>query len=667
MILFGLLEKLSLFIWILMGLGLRFFNLGNKPPWGDEWCTLIFGLGHGYRNIPLDQRISLDVLLQPLVVDRRWMPGQVVEHLLHESNHPPLYFLLTHSWLHLFSADQGWVSLVAGRSLSALMGTLAIPLVFWLVRSLTRSALSATIAAALMAVSPFGVYLAQEARHYTLSIVWILLLLSFVNNGLRTLQHRVPLPWWQVWLWIGLNGLGLATHFFYLLALGAASFVFLGIWLQHGLTILLARVNIVLGWQSLPQGVSSLRKIQPLNAGTDLEINSEKGTGILAQNTMDSGTSQPFWQEVEPFGLSTIEVEQVLKHIAHYRLRHSLRVMGSQPWQRLYWVAIGTLITALVWLTRWRNIADTPLTHWLERDRLSDLESGWQVLLWLVEPIGRLLGWIATMTFLLPLEGVPTPVVIFSATVLFVAFIGLLVLVYQQVKRLLHQPARRSMTQLLLGFVGGAIGLFGVIIYGFGTDLTLAPRYHFVYFPGCLILLSLVLAQIWQGYLPIGLFRNRMVLSGKMVVGAIVLLGLIGSLSVVTNVAYQKPDQADRMVQQFLRIQQEEQGPENLLIAIAHRSHGETGKLMSIGWELREPSPQVSVDPGMQFLLAHWDDDANVATQTLHRALIESPRPLSLWLINFSMSHGVEPFGCELAPQFRPNAPGYWSRLYYCK
>lgn len=220
---------LLLFLWIILGACLRSANLGLKPPWGDEWCTLIFSAGRGYQTIPLDRIISLDTLLDPLQGTVAWAPDAVVTHLLRESNHPPLYFLLTHLWLQFFPLDQGYISLVAGRTLSVVLGLGVIPAIFALTWGLTRSTLQAHMAALFMAISPFGVYLAQEARHYTLSLLWILGLLGFLQVGANSLRQQRPLAWWQIGLWISINGLGIATHFFYLFAWVAGMAVLLAV------------------------------------------------------------------------------------------------------------------------------------------------------------------------------------------------------------------------------------------------------------------------------------------------------------------------------------------------------------------------------------------------------------------------------------------------------
>jgi mannosyltransferase len=76
---------------------------------------------------------------------------------------PPLYPALLHVWAAVF----GWSD--AGlRALSAVAGVATVPLTFALVRRLTGDAWVALGAAALLAVSPFHVYLGQEARTFAL-------------------------------------------------------------------------------------------------------------------------------------------------------------------------------------------------------------------------------------------------------------------------------------------------------------------------------------------------------------------------------------------------------------------------------------------------------------------------------------------------------------------
>ena len=221
-----------LLIWLATGAVLRFCCLESKPLWSDEWATIIFSLGQSFRTIPLDKIISLETLLQPLRIDSFTQTQDAIAHLMNESTHPPLYFVLSHWWLKLFSSNGDLVSIWLARSLSAFFGILAIPAMFGLGWLLFDSLLGGQIAAALMAVSPYGIYLAQETRHYTLAILWVIASLACLLVTVSHLQQKRVPPRSLMVVWILVNSLGIATHYFFGLTLVAQTLVLLSFWWQ---------------------------------------------------------------------------------------------------------------------------------------------------------------------------------------------------------------------------------------------------------------------------------------------------------------------------------------------------------------------------------------------------------------------------------------------------
>ncbi len=123
---------LLLLLWSAIGIGLRFTHLASKSPWTDEFSTLVFSLGNSFRTVALDRAIALDTLLQPLQANSALGASEVVQTLLSETNHPPLYFVLAHWWMDLFPSDNGLVSLWVARSFPALLGAASIPAIFGL-------------------------------------------------------------------------------------------------------------------------------------------------------------------------------------------------------------------------------------------------------------------------------------------------------------------------------------------------------------------------------------------------------------------------------------------------------------------------------------------------------------------------------------------------------
>jgi uncharacterized membrane protein len=210
---------LILLVLFVIGIILRFIHLGAKPPWTDEFSTLVFSLGNSFLNVPLDQPISIDVLLQPLQPRSGAGVQDVLKHLLTESNHPPLYFILTHLWLRLFPTDGGLVSVWGARALPAIFGAISIPAIYVLSWRLYRSRLVSNLAAAFMATSPYAIFLAQEARHYTLPILWVIASLSCFVSATRHIYNRTQLPVKVTVAWIVVNALGIATHYFFVLTL----------------------------------------------------------------------------------------------------------------------------------------------------------------------------------------------------------------------------------------------------------------------------------------------------------------------------------------------------------------------------------------------------------------------------------------------------------------
>ncbi|MCC5615391.1 glycosyltransferase [Nostoc sp. CHAB 5836] len=220
-------------IWLIIGISLRFANLTAKPPWTDEFSTLVFSLGNTFLAVPLDQAIAADILLQPLQPNPGNSIGDVVHNLVTQDTHPPLYFALAYLWMKLFPSDGGLVSLFAARSLPALIGAASIPCIYVLGKVAFRSPLVGHLAAAMMAISPYGVFLAQEARHYSLAALWVTASLTCLVIATRHIQNRTPLPIWIAFLWLEINALGVATHYFFTLTLctEAVVLIFLA-WLQ---------------------------------------------------------------------------------------------------------------------------------------------------------------------------------------------------------------------------------------------------------------------------------------------------------------------------------------------------------------------------------------------------------------------------------------------------
>ena len=201
-------------VWCAIALAIRFTNLAAKPPWGDEMSTMLFSMGNSSRLIPLNEIISVDQLLRPLQVTPGSTPWDAARFLLAENNHPPAYFAIAHPWMQLFARADGYASLWAARALSAIFGALGVPVIYLLAWASFRDRTVSLLCAALMAVSPFGVFLAQEARHYTLAILTVMGSLSCFVLSARTLAQGKSPSWLTTIGWILINTFSISVHYF---------------------------------------------------------------------------------------------------------------------------------------------------------------------------------------------------------------------------------------------------------------------------------------------------------------------------------------------------------------------------------------------------------------------------------------------------------------------
>ncbi|MEM8777732.1 MAG: glycosyltransferase family 39 protein, partial [Cyanobacteria bacterium P01_G01_bin.49] len=455
-------DWILLSVWVLIGSILRFTNLTAKPPWTDEFATMVFSLGNDFTSVPLDQIISLDTLLQPLRLNPDASMGDVVSLLLLEDNHPPLYFVLVHLWVKLFPSLGEYVDLWVMRSLPALLGVLSIPAVYFLGKIAFRSRIVGQISAALMAVSSYGIFLAQEARHYTLAILFVIASLLCLVVALKHFYQQTLIPLGLVVSWIIINSLGLSAHYFFCLTL-----------VSEAITL------AILGYRKLKHNSSSLLK------------------------------------------------------------RNLLRI---------FWVVLGTMTTGLIWIfvvipQGYGNNMITwihPLSH----------------ILYAISPPFQLLAVWVPMISLLPVESSSVPIVILSALILLLFFVWFIPYVIKGIKQGLKLPQFRLPMLTLITFIAGVIGLFLIITYIIGLDLTRAARYSFTYFPAVIVLVGASLSLLWHEVKadnkilqqqktinPLVLLRklyDKLNSNRNLAMTAIWLMGVIGAITVIVNLGYQK-------------------------------------------------------------------------------------------------------------------------------
>jgi 4-amino-4-deoxy-L-arabinose transferase-like glycosyltransferase len=136
---------------LLLGITLRFYNLGTESYWLDE----VYTVHMAQRNV--DQLLAV-----------------------RELNWPPAYYVLIHFWVRLFGTTE-----TATRSLSVLAGIASIAIIYFLGRELFEKRVG-LLGALLMAISEFQIYYSQETRFYSLFALTTLLSIFFYIKALRS-------------------------------------------------------------------------------------------------------------------------------------------------------------------------------------------------------------------------------------------------------------------------------------------------------------------------------------------------------------------------------------------------------------------------------------------------------------------------------------------------
>jgi uncharacterized membrane protein len=154
--------------------------------------TTLSLLDIGRKSLWIDEASSVFLV-------RGW--SQMWQRLTTYDGNMWLYYTLLHFWVKLGDSE-GWT-----RGLSALFAIASVPAIYLLGRRLLRPR-AATIATILLAVNPFFIRYAQEARSYTLAVLLAILSSYFFIQA-------VDRPSRRHWIIHGVcAGLGIYAHFF---------------------------------------------------------------------------------------------------------------------------------------------------------------------------------------------------------------------------------------------------------------------------------------------------------------------------------------------------------------------------------------------------------------------------------------------------------------------
>jgi 4-amino-4-deoxy-L-arabinose transferase-like glycosyltransferase len=185
-------EWIAFCLIICLGLILRFSGLCFDSLWLDEsYQSLAGASGHGPADFTSERNEKfLFHFAPPAPVPQMLQRFRSVDPLC-----PPLYALLLNRWITLFGAGDFTL-----RSLSAILSALSLLATFIFCRT-WLGVKAALFAILLLAVSPFDIHYAQEARMYSLVMLLSLISTSSLLLFLRDFHKKGkiwPLPLYTV-------------------------------------------------------------------------------------------------------------------------------------------------------------------------------------------------------------------------------------------------------------------------------------------------------------------------------------------------------------------------------------------------------------------------------------------------------------------------------------
>ncbi|HEY9651173.1 MAG TPA: glycosyltransferase family 39 protein, partial [Coleofasciculaceae cyanobacterium] len=180
-------KRIHFLLLIILAIGIlfRFANIDKKVYWYDEVFTSLRISGYTEAEVVQQVSVRRDIGIEDLQKyqrshSQRGLVDTIKSLALEDPQHPPLYYSVAHFWTQWFGS-----SVAVIRRLSAFISLLVFPCIYWLCIELFESPLVALIAVALVAVSPYHILLAQDARQYSLWTVTILLSSASLLRAMR--------------------------------------------------------------------------------------------------------------------------------------------------------------------------------------------------------------------------------------------------------------------------------------------------------------------------------------------------------------------------------------------------------------------------------------------------------------------------------------------------
>jgi mannosyltransferase len=223
------------------------------------------------QSLHHDEAVTAARVIQPSLFD-------TLNTVADGERSPPLYYVLAWLWSRPFGTGE-----VGLRSLSALAGTLTIPVAFLVGRELARSARVGLLTAAFVALNPYLVWYSQEARSYGMLVLFSTVALLFFVRAARDGSTR------NLALWAGASALALASHYFSVFLIAPQALWLAWVAAERLRTALAVAAVVAVGLALLPLADHQERGDRR-NAFTDVSLSTraaETGLNFVASEEPD--------------------------------------------------------------------------------------------------------------------------------------------------------------------------------------------------------------------------------------------------------------------------------------------------------------------------------------------------------------------------------------------
>jgi hypothetical protein len=189
----------------------------------------------------------------------------------------------------------------------------------------------------------------------------------------------------------------------------------------------------------------------------------------------------------------------------------------------------------------------------------------------------------------------------------------------------------------------GSLLIILFLIYGMHKDISLAARYHFIYFPVLILLVASALAVYYQDKIT---FRFFIVF---------LLIALLGSFTVVTNFGFQKSRHSDRLA---VYVQENLPASSSSLVAMTYETSSELREFVGLALSFERLRLSYFSFSSSRFLLL--DSESSLSS-------VLSSSSFDLVAVNLDVDDDqLTQLGCIQDSALNLSNSGYDDRFYHC-